>query len=98
MIKIGLQLQTLIALVWIGAVMVIATPAQAPVIPPERQEVVVFLAGRVPTRGEIVRHSSGLQIEVVDGDPRRVKRLRLRNLPRAGDKPDAEPSRANGGR
>lgn len=58
---------------------------------------VVFLAGRVPTRGEIVRHSSGLQIEVVDGDPRRVKRLRLRNLPRAGDKPDAEPSRANGG-
>jgi|LNFM01.1.fsa_nt_gb magnesium and cobalt transporter len=59
---------------------------------------VVFLAGRVPTRGEIVRHSSGLQIEVVDGDPRRVKRLRLRNLPRAGDKPDAEPSRANGGR
>lgn len=59
---------------------------------------VVFLAGRVPTRGEIVRHSSGLQIEVVDGDPRRVKRLRLRNLPRAGDKPDAEPSRASGGR
>lgn len=59
---------------------------------------VVFLAGRVPTRGEIVRHSSGLQIEVVDGDPRRVKRLRLRNLPRPEDKPAGEASRANGGR
>jgi len=64
---------------------------------------VVFLAGRVPARGEIVRHSSGLQIEVVDGDPRRVKRLRLRKPPsfepaRAEDKPAAEPSRANGGR
>ncbi len=46
MIKIGLQLQTLIALVWIGAVMVIATPAQAPIVPSERQEVVVFLAGQ----------------------------------------------------
>lgn len=58
---------------------------------------VVFLAGRVPTRGEIVRHSSGLQIEVVDGDPRRVKRLRLRTAPRGEDKPAAEPSRASGG-
>ena len=52
---------------------------------------VVFLAGRVPTRGEVVRHSSGLQIEVVDGDPRRVKRLRLRM-------PADKPSPANGGR
>jgi magnesium and cobalt transporter len=64
---------------------------------------VVFLAGRVPTRGEIVRHSSGLQIEVVDGDPRRVKRLRLRppsavEPPRGEDKPATEPSRASGGR
>ena len=57
---------------------------------------VVFLAGRVPTRGEVVRHSSGMQFEVVDGDPRRVKRLRLRNLPRTEQAPDAEPSRANG--
>lgn len=39
------------------------------------------LAGRVPVRGEILTHSSGLEFEVIDGDPRRVTRLRLRNLP-----------------
>ncbi len=57
---------------------------------------VVFLAGRVPSRGEMVRHSSGLQFEVVDGDPRRLKRLRLRNLPKAEPSAPAEPSRAAG--
>jgi CBS domain containing-hemolysin-like protein len=39
------------------------------------------LAGRVPARGEVVRHTSGIEFEVVDADPRRVKRLRLRRLP-----------------
>jgi len=57
---------------------------------------VVFLAGRVPARGEIVRHSSGIQFEIVDGDPRRVKRLRVRNLPRAAQAPAAESARADG--
>ncbi|MFN4281829.1 MAG: hemolysin family protein [Alphaproteobacteria bacterium] len=50
---------------------------------------VVFLAGRVPARGEIVRHSSGVQFEIVDGDPRRVKRLRLRLPARAEPAADA---------
>lgn len=35
------------------------------------------LAGRVPERGEIIRHDSGLEFEVVDADSRRVKRLRI---------------------
>jgi CBS domain containing-hemolysin-like protein len=39
------------------------------------------LAGRVPSRGEVVRHGSGIEFEVIDADPRRVKRLRLRHLP-----------------
>jgi magnesium and cobalt transporter len=39
------------------------------------------LAGRVPARGEVIRHSSGVEFEVVDADPRRVRRLRIRNLP-----------------
>jgi len=40
------------------------------------------LAGRVPTRGELVEHpDSGISFEVLEADPRRVKRLRLRNLP-----------------
>jgi magnesium and cobalt transporter len=39
----------------------------------------IFLrAGRVPTRGEIVAHESGVEFEVVDADPRRLKRLRVR--------------------
>jgi magnesium and cobalt transporter len=39
----------------------------------------VFLrTGRVPARGEVVAHESGIEIEVVDADPRRVKRVRLR--------------------
>ena len=44
----------------------------------------VFLrAGRVPARGEVVDHESGVQFEIVDADPRRIKRLRVR-LPVAG--------------
>lgn len=38
----------------------------------------VFLrAGRVPARGEVVEHESGVQFEIVDADPRRIKRLRV---------------------
>ena len=36
------------------------------------------LAGRVPARGEVVKHPGGLDFEVVDADPRRIKRLRVR--------------------
>lgn len=39
---------------------------------------VFMLAGRVPARGEIVTHDSGVQFEVVDADARRIKRVRLR--------------------
>jgi magnesium and cobalt transporter len=42
---------------------------------------VVALAGRVPARGEIVQHPLGFDFEVLDADPRRIKRLRLRGLP-----------------
>ncbi len=39
----------------------------------------VFMeAGRVPARGEVITHPSGVQFEVVDADPRRIKRLRVR--------------------
>lgn len=43
------------------------------------------LAGRVPSRGELLKHPSGLEFEVVDADPRRIKRLRVRNLPEPVD-------------
>ena len=37
-----------------------------------------MLAGRVPVRGEVVSHPNGSEFEIVDADPRRVKRVRLR--------------------
>ncbi|MEP3248002.1 MAG: hemolysin family protein [Sneathiella sp.] len=39
------------------------------------------LAGHIPTRGEIIPHSSGLDFEVTDADPRKVKRIRVRRSP-----------------
>ena len=42
---------------------------------------VFALSGRVPIRGELVRHSSGLEFEILDADPRRIRRLRIRRVP-----------------
>lgn len=39
---------------------------------------VFMLSGRVPTRGEVVLHPEGPEFEVIDADPRRIKRLRVR--------------------
>jgi len=39
---------------------------------------VFLLSGRVPARGEVVPHPSGAEFEVIDADPRRIKRLRVR--------------------
>jgi len=43
---------------------------------------VFMLFGRVPARGEVIPHESGTEFEVMDADPRRIKRLRVR-LPQA---------------
>ena len=54
----------------------------------ERQDIdtlgglVFAIAGRVPARGEVVSHDSGLVFEVLDADPRRVHRLRIKNIPK----------------
>ena len=53
----------------------------------ERDEVdtlgglVFSLAGRVPSRGELLTHPSGLEFKILDADPRRIKRIRVRNPP-----------------
>lgn len=39
---------------------------------------VFTLAGRVPAKGELVSHPSGLEFRVLDADPRRIRRLRVR--------------------
>ena len=44
---------------------------------------VTTLAGRVPQRGEVIAHPAGFEIEVLDADPRRVKRIRMRPAPPA---------------
>lgn len=38
---------------------------------------VFMLSGRVPARGEVVLHPEGPEFEVIDADPRRIKRLRV---------------------
>ena len=49
----------------------------------EREEIdtvagLVFqLAGRVPVKGEVIRHPCGLEFEVLEGDPRRITLLRI---------------------
>ncbi len=39
---------------------------------------VAALAGRVPQRGEVIPHPDGVEFEVVEADPRRIRRLRIR--------------------
>ena len=49
----------------------------------EREEIdtvarLVFqLAGRVPVKGEVIRHPCGLEFEVIEGDPRRITLLKI---------------------
>jgi magnesium and cobalt transporter len=45
------------------------------------------LAGRVPARGEVIGHPSGLEFRVLEADARRIRRLRVRRVPL----PAAEP-------
>ena len=39
---------------------------------------VVRLCGRVPERGEVIRHPTGYEFDVIDADTRRIKRMRVR--------------------
>jgi CBS domain containing-hemolysin-like protein len=40
---------------------------------------VFALAGRVPPRGEVLGHPNGYDFEVIDADPRKIKRVRIRS-------------------
>lgn len=44
---------------------------------------VFMLASRVPERGEVIAHSTGVEFEILDSDPRRIRRVRIR-APRLG--------------
>ncbi len=48
------------------------------------------MLGRVPARGELIRHPSGIEFEVLDADPRRVKKVKIhtsRTLSQAQKRP-----------
>ncbi len=42
---------------------------------------VYTMEGRIPGRGEILTHSSGMIFEVMDADPRRINLLKINNIP-----------------
>ena len=44
------------------------------------------MLGRVPARGELIHHPSGIEFEILDADPRRVKKVKIhtsRTLPQS---------------
>jgi CBS domain containing-hemolysin-like protein len=51
---------------------------------------VFSIAGRIPSRGELVRHPSGVEFEVLEADPRRIKKLRI-HLPPAEAETESKP-------
>jgi CBS domain containing-hemolysin-like protein len=60
--------------------------------PPDLEEeidtvagLVATIAGRVPQRGEVIHHPAGFDFEVLDADPRRLKRLRIRRVEPVAD-------------
>ena len=55
---------------------------------------IVTLAGRVPIRGEIIAGPGGLEFEVMDADPRRLKRVRIHRRAR---EPETRPAQGEPG-
>ena len=50
-------------------------------------------AGRVPSRGEILKGPGGFEYEILDADPRRIKRMKLWPLAARTPEPGASPAR-----
>jgi CBS domain containing-hemolysin-like protein len=68
-------------------------------VSPEQEEdidtiggLVFALAGRIPARGELVRHPSGIEFEVLDADPRRIKKLCIHTLQGRKEAPTKTPA------
>ena len=45
--------------------------------------IVFSLVGRVPLRGEVIEHPAGYEFEVLDVDPRRIRKVRMRRIDRS---------------
>lgn len=59
---------------------------------------VVSLAGRVPVRGEVIRHPLGYEFEIAEADPRRIRRvfIRTKRRRRPAERPVGEGATADG--
>jgi CBS domain containing-hemolysin-like protein len=53
-------------------------------------------AGRVPVRGELVAFPGGYEFEILDADPRRVKRVRIHRRQQDGERVSARPRQSGG--
>ena len=69
-------------------------------LPEEREEdadslggLIVSMLGRVPVRGELLRHPAGIELEILEADPRRVKKIRIHTRP----KPQRQRRKETGG-
>lgn len=57
---------------------------------------VVSMIGRVPVRGELIRHDAGIEFEVLQGDPRRLKKLRIHLTPSVSKPRQTDSARISG--
>lgn len=48
------------------------------------------IVGRIPSRGEIIKHDSGMEFEIIEADPRKIIKLRIRHIPKANSKIHAQ--------
>lgn len=44
---------------------------------------VFLMAGRVPARGEVLAHTTGMVFKILDADPRRIKSLKIYKIPKS---------------
>ena len=40
---------------------------------------VFTLSGRIPLKGEIIKHSTGCEFEILEADTRRIRKILVRN-------------------
>ena len=40
---------------------------------------IFMMSGRVPARGEVISHPSGYDFEILEADPRKIKKIRVRS-------------------
>ena len=58
---------------------------------------VVAMLGRVPVRGELIHHPAAIEFEILDADPRRIKKVRIYRSVGGTSDSTAEPAGATSG-